>query len=40
MDIDFDRLREDLIDYFGSAMGMFPMAVMAFQKRNEHLNKN
>ena len=28
MDIDFDRLREDLTDYFGTAMGMFPMAVM------------
>jgi hypothetical protein len=32
MDIDFDKLREDLIDYFGSAMGMFPMAVMDVSK--------
>ena len=28
MDIDFDKLREDLIDYFGTAMGTFPIAVM------------
>jgi hypothetical protein len=40
MDIDFDKLREDLIDYFGSAMGMFPMVVMDVSKVNEHLNKN
>ena len=32
MDIDFDKLREDLIDYFGSAMGMFPMVVMDVSK--------
>lgn len=32
MDIDFDKLREDLIDYFGSAMGMFPMAAMDVSK--------
>ena len=32
MDIDFDRLREDLIDYFGTAMGMFPMAEMDVSK--------
>ena len=32
MDIDFDKLREDLIDYFGSAMGMFPIAVMDVSK--------
>lgn len=32
MEIDFDKLREDLIDYFGSAMGMFPMAVMDVSK--------
>ena len=32
MDIDFDKLRKDLIDYFGSAMGMFPMAVMDVSK--------
>ncbi len=28
MNIDFDKLREDLIDYFGTAMGAFPIAVM------------
>jgi hypothetical protein len=28
MNIDFDKLREDLIDYFGTAMGSFPIAVM------------
>lgn len=28
MDIDFDKLRKDLIDYFGSATGIFPMAMM------------
>ena len=28
MNIDFDKLREDLIDYFGTAMGAFPVAVM------------
>ena len=28
MDINFDKLREDLIDYFGTAMGAFPIAVM------------
>ena len=28
MNIDFDKLREDLIDYFGTAMGTSPIAVM------------
>ena len=28
MNIDFERLRQDLIDYFGSAMELFPVAVM------------
>ncbi|MBR2070929.1 MAG: hypothetical protein IJ981_05815 [Clostridia bacterium] len=28
MNIDFDKLREELIDYFGTAMGTFPIAVM------------
>lgn len=28
MNIDFEKLREDLIDYFGTAMGSFPIAVM------------
>ena len=28
MNIDFNKLREDLIDYFGTAMGTFPIAVM------------
>lgn len=28
MDVNFDKLREDLIDYFGSAMGMFSVAMM------------
>ena len=28
MNIEFDKLREDLIDYFGTAMGTFPIAVM------------
>ena len=28
MNIDYEKLREDLIDYFGSAMPMFPVAVM------------
>jgi len=26
--IDINKLREDLINYFGTAMGMFPMAIM------------
>ncbi|MBQ9781842.1 MAG: hypothetical protein IJW26_01500 [Clostridia bacterium] len=30
MNIDFDKLREDLIDYFGTAMGSFPIVVMNF----------
>lgn len=28
MNIDLEKLREDLIDYFGTAMGAFPIAVM------------
>ena len=28
MNIDLEKLREDLIDYFGTAMGVFPIAVM------------
>jgi len=28
MNIDFEKLREALIDYFGTAMGSFPIAVM------------
>lgn len=28
MDYDFDELRNDLMDYYGSAMQYFPMAVM------------
>ena len=28
MNIDYEKLREDLVDYFGSAMGFFPVAVM------------
>ena len=28
MNIDFEKLREDLIDFFGTAMGAFPIAVM------------
>lgn len=28
MNIDYEKLREDLMDYFGSAMGLFPVAVM------------
>lgn len=32
MNVDFNRLREDLIDYFGSAMEMFPMAMMDISK--------
>ena len=28
MNIDFEKLRKDLIDYFGTALGLFPMAMM------------
>lgn len=28
MNIDYEKLRQDLMDYFGSAMGIFPVAVM------------
>ena len=28
MNIDYERLREDLINYFGTAMVLFPVAVM------------
>ena len=28
MNIDFDKLREDLIDYYGTAIGISPIAVM------------
>lgn len=28
MDYDFDELRNDLMNYYGSAMQYFPMAVM------------
>lgn len=32
VEIDIERLREDLINYFGSAMGFFPVAVMDLAK--------
>lgn len=32
MDIDYEKLREDLVDYFGSAMGIFPAAIMEVVK--------
>jgi hypothetical protein len=32
MNIDFERLRRDLIDYFGTAMGIYSMAVMEVAK--------
>lgn len=32
MEIDIERLRDDLIDYFGTAMGMFSMAMMDVAK--------
>ena len=28
MEIDFERLREDLINYFGTAMSYYPQAVI------------
>lgn len=28
MDIDYEKLREDLIDYYGSAISFMPMAVI------------
>ena len=28
MDIDYEKLREELVDYFGGAMGLFPVAIM------------
>lgn len=28
MEIDYERLRSDLIDYFGTAMVLYPMAVI------------
>lgn len=28
MNIDYEKLRRDLIDYFGSAIGLFPVAVL------------
>lgn len=28
MNIDYKKLREDLIDYFGSAMALFPVAII------------
>lgn len=28
MNIDYEKLRQDLVDYFGSAMVFFPVAVM------------
>ena len=28
MNIDIERLRRDLIDYFGTAMSVFPVAMM------------
>ena len=28
MEIDIEKLREDLINYFGTAMGLFPVAIM------------
>ena len=30
--IDYERLRKDLIDYFGSAMFTFPMAIIDLTK--------
>ena len=32
MNINFDKLREDLINYFGAAMGMFPISLMDVSK--------
>ncbi|MBO6309012.1 MAG: hypothetical protein J6N70_09330 [Oribacterium sp.] len=31
-DIDFDRLRDDLMDHYGTATGFFPMAFMDVSK--------
>lgn len=28
MNIDYEKLRQDLIDYFGSAMVLFPASIM------------
>ena len=28
MNIDYERLREDLMDHFGTAMVLFPVAIM------------
>ena len=28
MNIDYEKLREDLIDYFGSAIGIFQVAII------------
>ena len=28
MNIDYEKLREDLVDYFGSAIGIFSVAIM------------
>ena len=28
MNLDFDKLRKNLIDYFGSAMSNFPLAIV------------
>lgn len=28
MEIDIEKLREDLINYFGTAMGLFPVVIM------------
>ena len=32
MNIDYEKLRKDLIDYFGSAIGIFPVAVLDVMK--------
>lgn len=32
MDIDYEKLREDLIDYFGTAMKFMPMAIIELSK--------
>ena len=31
-DIDIEKLRKDLIDYFGSAMKIYPMAIVELGK--------
>ena len=40
MNIDFEKLREDLKDYYGTAMSFMPMAVVELSQVERASNQN